>query len=186
MDTADWTLASLCDAHRRGDALKYLFFWGHTAPADGSLGPHVFSQWYPSPFEVDGQVFATAEHWMMAGKAKLFGDEEALARVHAAKTPAQAKKIGRQVRNFDDATWKAHCLELVTDGSVHKFSATPELRDYLLATGKRILVEASPTDRVWGIGLARDSPKASDPTQWRGDNLLGFALMNARTRLAAG
>lgn len=174
----------LVEAARKGRRLKYLYFWGHTPPASGAIGAHVLSQWFPSPFEVDGERFATAEHWMMVAKARLFGDHEAAEKILASASPAQAKNLGRTVRGYDDAVWREHRFDIVARGSQAKFAASPDLRTYLVATGQRILVEASPQDRIWGIGLTGDSPAAANPEQWRGLNLLGFALMEARDRLA--
>ncbi|MEU7166503.1 NADAR family protein [Streptomyces morookaense] len=178
------SVAELMAAVRRGERVEYVPFWGHRPRRDGSVGPGCFSQWWPSPFTVDGTVYATAEHWMMAGKARLFGDAEAEAAALAAAHPQQAKAAGRSVRGFDEEQWRRHRFELVVQGSVHKFAQHPELRAFLLGTGDRVLVEASPLDRVWGIGLAADDERAQDPAQWRGLNLLGFALMEARQRLA--
>ncbi|MFI1433689.1 NADAR family protein [Streptomyces lydicus] len=166
-----------------GRRVKYVHFWGHSPRRDGSPGPSCFSQWWPAPFTVEGVGYATAEHWMMAGKARLFGDAEAERRALAAKHPKQAKDAGRAVRGFDDETWQRHRFGLVVTGSVHKFGQHPALREYLLGTGSRVLVEASPLDRIWGIGLAADDERAGDPGRWRGLNLLGFALMEARQRL---
>lgn len=171
---------------RRGEKVKYLCFWGHRPLPDGRVGASCLSQWWPSAFEVDGVRYATAEHWMMAGKARLFGDAEAEERAVAAKGPAQAKKVGRLVRGFDEATWERERYALVVAGNVHKFGQDPRLRDFLLGTGERVLVEASPVDRIWGIGLAADDPRAQDPATWRGSNLLGFALMDTRTALRPG
>ncbi len=169
----------------RGERVKYLPFWGHRPRPDGTLGPSCLSQWWPSSFTVGEVRYATAEHWMMAGKARLFGDAEAERAAVAANSPAEAKKIGRLVRGFDDATWERERFALVVEGSVHKFGSDPALRAYLLGTGERVLVEASPLDRIWGIGLAADDERALDPARWRGLNLLGFALMEARARLRA-
>ncbi|MFJ9647737.1 NADAR family protein [Streptomyces sp. NPDC101206] len=169
----------------RGDRVKFLPFWGHRPRPDGTLGPSCLSQWWPSPFTVDGVRYETAEHWMMAGKARLFGDADGERAALAAGTPAEAKKAGRLVRGFDDEVWERERFALVVEGSVHKFRSTPQLRSYLLTTGDRVLVEASPMDRVWGIGLAADDARALDPARWRGLNLLGFALMEARERLRA-
>ncbi|MFE9365856.1 NADAR family protein [Streptomyces sp. NPDC006978] len=170
----------------RGENVKYLPFWGHRPRPDGRLGESCLSQWWPAPFTVGEVTYASAEHWMMAGKARLFGDAEAEAEAVAARTPAAAKKVGRLVRDFDDTVWVRERFALVVEGGVHKFGQDPALRAYLLNTGERVLVEASPVDRIWGIGLAKDDPRTADPASWRGLNLLGFALMEARTRLRAG
>ncbi|MEU6237523.1 NADAR family protein [Kitasatospora sp. NPDC047058] len=159
-------------------------FWGHRPRQDGSVGPGSLSQWWPSAFTVDEVRYATAEHWMMAGKARLFGDEEIVPRILEARTPAEAKKLGRLVRGFHEPAWAAARFELVVRGNVAKFGQDEALRAYLLGTGNRVLVEASPVDRLWGIGLAADDERAQRPAAWRGENLLGFALMEARTRLA--
>ncbi len=119
----------------------------------------------------------------MAGKARLFGDEDALERILVAPDPKSAKAIGREVRGFDDKTWKANCRQIVTEGNVYKFSQNEELRKVLLSTGNAVLVEAAPRDQIWGIGLGQDNPKARDPNQWRGQNLLGFVLMDVREKL---
>lgn len=163
---------------------KYLCFWGHQPQRDGQIGAGSLSQWWPSPFTVDGVEYRTAEHWMMAGKARLFGDEEIVPRILRARTPGEAKKLGRLVRGFDEARWAAERFELVVTGSAAKFGQDERLRTYLLGTGQRVLVEASPLDRIWGIGLAADDERATSPERWRGLNLLGFALMEARARLS--
>lgn len=179
-------LEALVSEVRAGSRIKYLHFWGHRPRPDGTIGASCLSQWWPSPFVVDGRRYATAEHWMMAAKARLFGDAEAERHVLAAAHPAQAKKAGRLVRGFDEAIWERERFRIVVEGSVHKFAADPALRAFLLNTGERVLVEASPVDRVWGIGLTADDEAAQDPERWRGLNLLGFALMEARAELTAG
>ncbi|MGW4752548.1 NADAR family protein [Streptomyces chartreusis] len=171
---------------RSGARIKYLHFWGHRPLPDGRVGASCLSQWWPSPFTVSGVSYATAEHWMMAEKARLFGDAEAERQALAAGHPSLAKKAGRLVRGFDNAAWERERFRIVVEGSVHKFGAHPELSAFLLGTGDRVLVEASPVDRVWGIGLAARDEGADDPERWRGPNLLGFALMEARERLRLG
>jgi len=178
-----WTLDQLLAAEQAGRRLKFLHFWGHTPPASGVLGAHVFSQWYAHPFVSDGVSYATAEHFMMAAKARLFDDHERLKLIIAAATPAEAKKLGRQVRGFDSRAWDTWRVDIVTRGSVAKFASDQGLRSYLVGTGDRVLVEASPRDLIWGIGMDRDDPLAERPSQWRGHNLLGFALMQARAEL---
>ncbi|MEV7322066.1 NADAR family protein [Streptomyces sp. NPDC093970] len=176
---------ALIRAARAGARIKYLHFWGHRPAPDGRVSASCLSQWWPSPFVVEGVEYATAEHWMMAAKARLFGDAEAERRILAAGHPAEAKKAGRLVRDFDGPTWDRERFGIVTEGSVHKFAADADLREFLLATGDRVLVEASPVDRIWGIGLAATDDAATDPTRWKGLNLLGFALMEARQTLRA-
>jgi ribA/ribD-fused uncharacterized protein len=163
---------------------KLLFFWGHTPRQTGLVDKSCFSQWYPAAFEVAGETYATAEHWMMAEKARLFGSDDVRQRIIAAKHPAEAKKLGRQVRDFDPQVWDEQKYALVVTGNYHKFSQHAELRNYLLTTQNRVLVEASPVDAIWGIGLAADHPDATRPAAWPGQNLLGFALMEARDELS--
>jgi len=169
-----------------GAKVKYLHFWGHQPQRDGSIGAGCLSQWWPAPFVVDGRTYATAEHWMMWSKAILFDDAEIAEKVLEPSHPRQAKALGRQVRGFDQQTWDDNRYAIVVAGSVAKFGQHDDLRAHLLGTGKRVLVEASPVDRIWGIGLAVDDPGAADPARWRGLNLLGFALMEAREVLRAG
>ena len=178
------SVETLVGAVASGARVKYLHFWGHRPRTDGRLGPSCLSQWWPSPFTVDGMAYATAEHWMMASKARLFDDAEAERHAIAAGSPAAAKRAGRLVRGFDEAVWERERYGIVVTGSVHKFGSDPALKSYLLTTGDRVLVEASPLDRIWGIGLPPDDERTEDPTRWRGLNLLGFALMEARRRLA--
>ena len=167
-----------------GGVPKWLMFWGHQPQADGTIGKGCLSQWWPCRFTIDGVEYTSAEHWMMAAKARLFGDGDALERILVARTPAEAKQLGRLVRGFDEQTWSTRRFELVVTGNVAKFGQDPALRDFLLAAKGRVLVEASPRDRIWGIGLGAANDRATDPAQWRGLNLLGFALMEARDRLA--
>jgi ribA/ribD-fused uncharacterized protein len=127
--------------------------------------------------------YASAEHYMMAAKARLFRDDDALAQILAAKSPAQAKALGRAVRNFNEEAWVRARSEAVVRGNLAKFGAHADLRAFLVGTGDRVLVEASPRDRIWGIGLGAANPAAENPQKWRGENLLGFALMEARERL---
>jgi ribA/ribD-fused uncharacterized protein len=120
---------------------------------------------------------------MMAQKAELFGDRDTLAAILGAPDPAQAKKLGRRVKHFDDEHWIAHRFDVAVRGNLAKFGQNPELGNWLLATGETVLVEASPVDSIWGIGLAADDKRARDPHDWPGLNLLGFALMKTRHSL---
>ncbi|WP_435822636.1 NADAR family protein [Microbispora bryophytorum] len=173
-------------AERDGRALRYLYFWGHRPARDGGVGPGCLSQWWPAAFTEDGHTFASAEHYMMAHKAWLFGDAPTAERVLTAGHPNEAKKLGRAVRDFDEQVWAAHRFGVVVRGSIAKFGQNPELTRFLLATAGRVLVEASPLDRVWGIGLTAADERAASPSSWQGLNLLGFALMAARDALETG
>ncbi|WP_280385971.1 NADAR family protein [Nocardia wallacei] len=149
------------------------------------MGAGCLSQWWPAPFVICGTEYATAEHWMMASKARLMGDHDTAERILTCGSPSEAKQIGRRVRPFDQRRWDAIRFDLVVCGNLAKFTQHADLGEYLLGTGKQILVEASPWDRVWGIGLAADDPRVREPDHWRGSNLLGFALMEVRTRIDA-
>jgi ribA/ribD-fused uncharacterized protein len=179
-----WTRESLAQHMTSGGAVTFLFFWGHTQKHAGVVDASCLSQWFPRGFEEGGDRYATAEHFMMAEKARLFGDRAALAAILAAATPAEAKALGRTVRGYDDAAWERARSESVVRGNVAKFGQNEDLGAFLRGTAERILVEASPRDRVWGIGMGASNPDARDPTRWRGRNLLGFALVEARERLA--
>jgi ribA/ribD-fused uncharacterized protein len=176
-------VADLVGVAEAGERIKYLMFWGHRPPSSGGVGAGCLSQWWPADFTVGGVVYRTAEHFMMAGKARLFGDEETAAAIVAADHPKQAKDLGRRVRGFDDDAWTAARFDLVVRGNLAKFGQNDGLREFLLGTGRRVLVEASPVDRVWGIGLAADDERAEHPARWNGLNLLGFALMEVRQAL---
>jgi ribA/ribD-fused uncharacterized protein len=167
-----------------GDSFSYLLFWGHRDPPGGGVSRSCFSQWYPARFEVDGVAYPSAEHFMMAEKARLFADEASRLKILQAATPNDAKSLGRRVAGYDESAWLAARFDIVVRGNLAKFQADPRLRAYLLGTTPQILVEASPVDPVWGIGLAADDPRCADPRRWEGLNLLGFALMIVRERLA--
>jgi ribA/ribD-fused uncharacterized protein len=175
-------IESLRAAMRDGWRPQFLFFWGHTAEG-AELGKHVLSQWWPAPFSIGDRLYPTAEHYMMAEKARLFGDATTLAQILSAAGPAEAKSLGRRVQGFDEEVWTKHRFEVAVRGNTAKFGQNAALKAWLVATGDAVLVEASPVDRIWGIGLAADAPRAGDPHAWRGLNLLGFALMQARAAL---
>ena len=117
---------------------------------------------------------------MMAEKARLFNDREIRDRILQAQHPGEAKKLGRMVKSFNQALWEKERFDIVIKGNIAKFSQNEALRNYILGTKNRVLVEASPRDRIWGIGLTANDPKAENPYQWQGLNLLGFALMETR------
>lgn len=177
--TVDQLLSFILD----GGQPEYLLFWGHQPPPTGGVGKGCLSQWWPAAFTVDEVAYHSAEHFMMTAKALLFGDAETAERIRAAPHPGAAKALGRQVRGFDEQRWAERRFDLVVTGNLAKFGQHPQLRDFLLATGSRVLAEASPCDRIWGTGLAADDYRVTSPEYWPGLNLLGFALMEVRHQL---
>lgn len=141
-----------------------------------------FSQWYPHTFDVDGIKYRTAEQYMMAMKADYFGDDAAYEAIMRTADPKEQKAIGRTVKNFDAEAWGAVSRGFVYTANMSKFS-DPRLKKILKDTGDRELVEASPYDKIWGIGLGETDPKALDKSQWRGTNWLGEVLMKVRADL---
>jgi ribA/ribD-fused uncharacterized protein len=168
-----------------GKDAEFLFFWGHTNHDNSQVGKFLLSQWYPLPFSVSNQIYPTAEHWMMAEKARLFGDADILQKTLAAITPKEAKQWGREVQNFNPELWEQKRFDIVVQGNFQKFSQNKPAKNYLLATGHKIIVEASPVDAIWGMGHTMESAESKDPFKWRGQNLLGFALMEVRDLLQA-
>jgi len=177
--------ASLCKYVNGGHKVQYLCFWGHQKHPS-AVTKSCLSQWYEAEFEISGITYQTAEHYMMAQKAQLFGDVEMQAKIIAAESPGKAKGLGRKIEGFNEEQWVAHRFNIVVAGNIAKFSQNPALKAFLLSTGNKILVEASPVDRIWGVGLAADDPMVENPNLWNGLNLLGFALMDVRSRLVAG
>jgi ribA/ribD-fused uncharacterized protein len=154
----------------------FTFFFTEASP---------FSQWYPCSFTVGEHTFNCAEQYMMYGKALLFDDAAVGREVLAADHPRQHKALGRKVKRFDAGMWNREREGIVLAGNRAKFTQNPELHALLLATQGTTLVEASPYDKIWGIGLAASDPRAQDPTQWKGQNLLGKVLTTLRDELLA-
>lgn len=170
----------LRERYDAGERLKFLYFWGHTNRYNEEVGKFCFSQWSESPFVVDSIHYKTAEHWMMAQKALLFGDNDRFSRIIDCNTPDEAKKLGREVAGYLEEVWDERKFEIVKQGNIFKFSQHPKLGDYLIGTGDKIIVEASPVDAIWGIGMSQSSDHIDNVHSWRGQNLLGFALMEVR------
>ena len=154
---------------------NFTFFFTKNSP---------FSQWYPCEFVVDGVSFCCTEQYMMFGKASLFGDDQTAAEILATPNPQQHKALGRNVTPFDEKAWRAAREQIVMAGNRAKFMQNAELLLALLATAPTTLVEASPFDRIWGIGLDAKNPQALDRKTWRGQNLLGQILTTLRDELA--
>ena len=178
-----YTHETLLDRIAAGEELTYVFFWGHTPGRIDRVGKSCLSQWFERAFVHKAIRYPTAEHWMMAEKARLFEDEKRLQLILRTASAKTVKDFGRSVANFDEETWREQREKIVKNGNYLKFSQHADLRGYLLGTGNRILVEASPYDKVWGIGMKATDDGVEDPANWRGENLLGYALMEVRDRL---
>lgn len=175
------TLENIIKRFQKKEKLDFLFFWGHTVKDE--ITKACFSQWFPLEFKENGITYKTAEHYMMVGKAKLFNDQDVLEQILKAESPNQAKSLGRKVKNFDPKIWDNHKYEIVKQGNLLKFSQNEKFKEFLLSTGNKILVEASPYDAIWGIGMLETDSRAINPLEWNGENLLGFALMEVRDEL---
>ena len=156
-----------------------MFFWGHHVKP-GKMTKACFSQWFPADFVVDDVAYNCTEQYMMAEKARVFGDDDIRQKMLASNDPKEIKALGRQVKNFDAETWRRVSPDIVVKGNLHKFRQNPELCQFLLDTGEKILVEASPYDTIWGIGMQESELGVDNPENWKGTNFLGFALMEVR------
>jgi len=180
-----YTLEQILDAYHFGEQLDFLFFYG----ANGNeyhVDASCLSQHFVAPFRrefAQMKVFRTAEHYMMHEKALLFDDAEIAEKILSCEKPVQAKRLGRKLRNYNEKTWNKLKHSVVLNGNYLKFMQNPYLINFLLSTGDKILVEASPLDTIWGIGKSAHDKNIKDPTTWRGRNMLGFALMEVRDEL---
>ena len=140
-----------------------------------------FSQWYKSTFIINGVAYRCAEQYMMAEKARLFEDYTMLDLIMRSSNPRDHKNYGRRVSNFDPIIWNKESFEIVKRGNLAKFTQNEELKKNLLDTEYKIIVEAAPYDRIWGVGLSENDPNILDESKWRGENRLGKALMEVRS-----
>ena len=175
-----YSLNELIDRCRKGEKFEYTFFWGNAPSKDGEITKSCLSQWWMQSFEVDGVRYSCAEQYMMAQKAALFRDSHTWQRIMRASTPKEMKVLGRQVCNFDDLKWGQEARDIVRRGNIAKFGQNPKLLEFLASTKLSIIVEASPYDRVWGIGMDERCPEAKQPAKWKGENKLGFVLTEVR------
>ena len=166
----------------RREKKKFCFFW--------RSGP--FTQWYPSKFKGtseydESQVereFCNAEQWMMYNKALLFGDVVVADDIMQTTDPKRIKALGRKAKNFSEPVWVKHRQKIVYEGNKLKFTQNESLLETLLGTGHKTFVEASPSDKIWGIGMTENDPNAVHPNKWRGLNLLGQILTQLRDELS--
>lgn len=174
-----YTIDTIREIVRTQPDTPIVLFWGHT-PNPKKITAACLSQWYDCRFDVDGVTYHTAEQFMMASKARLFGDEDVLQKIMTAETPFDYKKLGREIRGFEQERWNMAKSDIIVRGNKAKFGQNPLLKAFLLSTGSAILAEASPYDTIWGIGLDREKAQQVPVDQWKGENLLGCALMEVR------
>lgn len=155
---------------------KFVLFYGRS---------EIYSNWHNAGFTMKGIRFANGEQYMMYCKAMFFKDEATAARILAEPDPQKVKSLGKAVTPFDEDVWAANRLRLVRRGLLEKACQNPKIALQLMRTGNRTMVEAAPPDRIWGIGLGENDPRALDPEQWLGQNLLGQAWMWVRDQLRA-
>jgi len=151
---------------------NFIFFWG---------GP--YSQWHKSDFEINRVTYNTCEQYMMAKKALLFNDIESHDKIMDSFDPREQKELGRGVKGFNRDVWEKECKRFVYDANFAKFTQNPELYDLIMLSGSKEFVEASPNDKIWGIGLSATDPLAWDKATWKGTNWLGETLMVVRSAL---
>jgi ribA/ribD-fused uncharacterized protein len=149
----------------------HVFFWGSE-----------FSNWHDSGLIYDSLAFCNSEQAFMWKKAVFFGDHETAKKIAHCESPSIAKKLGRQVKNFDAQKWSEVSYQIMVDVNYAKYQQKPKLKELLLSTGDKIIVEASPYDTIWGIGLHWKDDDCLDETKWKGLNLLGKALMEVRNK----
>lgn len=155
---------------------SHIYFWGT-----------YLSNWHSCSFkDSQGTQYNTTEKYMMYQKALLFKDYETADLIMKARDPKEQKSLGRKVKNFNEAIWNTKKYEVVVQGNLYKFLQNEDLKAALLKTGDKILVEGSPVDFIWGVGLKWDNPLILDEKNWRGENLLGKALMDVRKILRNG
>lgn len=154
------------------EKLEFIFFWRTNC---------YFSNWFPSDFIVDGVLYWCTEQYMMAKKAELFGDYNTFRYIMESRSQREIKALGRKVMGFNESIWVKNRERIVFEGNYAKFTQNPKLKDYIIKQKNKIIVEASPYDKIWGVGLdSADFYYIANPHNWRGQNLLGFVLMDVR------
>lgn len=180
---AKYSLEMIQHYHKLDQKLEYLFFWGHQPSHDESVSKSCFSQWWKAEFHVETNKYCCMEQYMMFKKAKLFSDNSTAELIMQCDDPKEIKGLGRKVSNFNNEVWELNRYSIVLNGNFAKFLQNENLMRFLMQTKNTIIVEASPLDQIWGIGMAAEDRRANDPYEWRGLNLLGFALMEVRDEL---
>lgn len=174
-----YSIEKLLEEIKQGKVFRYSDFYSTS---------HPFSQFHEAPFEAKFRdevlKFTCAEQFMMFMKAVTFKDEQTMKKIiESPYDPKFYKAMGRKVKNYDDAKWASVRYQYVVMGNKLKFGQNPRLKQTLINTGDKVLVEASPYDAIWGVALASGNPLLKNPRTWKGTNLLGFALMEVRDLL---
>ena len=151
------------------ETATHIYFWGT-----------YLSNWHKCVFKDDQFLYPSSEAYLMTQKALLFGDIESATKIIKTREPRKQKALGRLVKGFNDTVWNQHKFEIMVKGLFLKFSQNKSLKNQLLATGSKTLVEGSPYDKIWGVGLKWDDPRILDEANWKGENRLGQALMIIR------
>ncbi len=141
----------------------------------------IFSNFFPCKFEFKGMKFDSSEQAFMWCKARHFGDVQSCIQILEAESPREAKQLGRGVKNFDGASWDKAKYGYMVEVLVAKFKQNPQLKKVLLETQDRTLIEGSPVDQIWGVGIHWQDINCLNESKWKGENLLGKALMDVRT-----
>lgn len=178
-----YSLEKLRKEYEKGKSIKILPFWGHKKEKNGTVTKSCFSQWWKAKFRVDAEDYCCMEQYMMAEKARLFGDKEIEEQIMECMEPGKIKAYGRKVKGFQEDIWNICKYSIVLNGNYYKFMQNPELKKFLLNTGNKILIEASPYDGIWGIRMSAEEKEIENPMKWKGKNLLGFALMEVRDEI---
>ena len=162
----------------------FVFFW--KVIKDTKIGPACLSQWDRHAFVIDGVYYRHVAQFMMAAKARVFNDDAAYNKIMDATSLVDMKRAERAIAGYDDKRWCASRFDAAVRGNFAKFSQYDELKEYLLSTGKSVLVAADPKDKLWGIGLDAETAAKIPEENWPGQNLLGQALMRVREKLLYG
>lgn len=156
-------------------AENYVFFWNG-----------IYSQWYQAPMTIDGIEYNCCEQYMMEQKALTFGDVHIATLIMETSDPKEQKALGRKIKGFNKEVWDSACIGIVYKGNRAKFSQNEDLKNQLLATEDDIMVEASPYDKIWGIGMGENDPGVENPANWKGLNLLGWTIILVKKELRNG
>jgi len=141
----------------------------------------ILSNFYHTSFEIDGVKYNCVEQYFQYQKAITFCAQDIAEKILKTTSPTLQKSLGcKSIPNFNGKIWNSMCINIMQKGLYAKFSQNLKLKQFLVDTGDKILVEAAPRDLFWGVGFGKTNEKIQDPKKWRGQNRLGFELMKTR------